>query len=197
MEFKQVPLAEKCNIKTYSTYIIKTWVATDLPEGAFGTIHVLTLCPGQSHDIHCEPGSFVYIEDAIYGHDENVTTERCSIPIDDFCSESTEDFVSFTTEKSITDIRVPRRHTTCPDRQQWPLNFVQIEYVCVQGKLRWCGLLISWFCFPYSICFCEIWHISALNIYSKHWAGIGSWNPSSQDTTNTKQSNKTHAHTYI
>ena len=32
MEFKQVPLAEKCNIKTYSAYIIKTWVATDLPR---------------------------------------------------------------------------------------------------------------------------------------------------------------------
>ena len=142
-------------------------------KGCFDTmVDILTVCPGQSRDIHCGPLSFLYIQDAIYGHNDNITTTDCSIPVGNFCYESTDDFVSFMTGKSIYDIRVPRRNMTCLEGHQRQPNFVQIEYVCVQGRLRWCSLSLV-----VLRIFCKARHGPEFSIDSQYFTCAGTVKP--------------------
>ena len=98
----------------------------------------LIVCEGQTGEIHCPFGSFLYILQSMYGHHDNATqqdpTEECSLQLGwDACDEETLDFLPFTTEESITNIQVPRRKFTCPDGRKQPINYAQIEYMCIQG----------------------------------------------------------------
>ena len=95
----------------------------------------LTVCPEQSREIHCDHGNFLYIGDVKFGYNnESVTPQFCSsLPWWFECVKILYDFQRFTTEQSITDIRVPPGNITCLGDQQLPLNFIEIEFSCVPG----------------------------------------------------------------
>ena len=74
----------------------------------------------------------------MYGHHENATqqdpTEECSLELGwDACDDETLDFLPFTTEESMTNIQVPHGKVTCPNARERPINYAQIEHVCVPG----------------------------------------------------------------
>ena len=93
----------------------------------------LTVCRGQSRNIHCHHPDFLFILYAVYGYSENASANRCSKDMFfDGCNKHTLDYFIFTTEQSITDIRVPNRNITCRSRE-WPLTYVEICYLCIPG----------------------------------------------------------------
>ena len=99
------------------------------------------VCRGQTGKIHCPRGSFVYIQEAVYGHNENLTqqdpTEECLVPSGlDTCDDETSDFVPFTTKQSIPNIQVPHGNVTCPNGRERPINYAQIEFMCIPGIIN-------------------------------------------------------------
>ena len=96
------------------------------------------VCQAQPGEMHCPHGSFLYIMGAVYGHSQNETqqntTDVCSLRFArDTCYEETLDFLSFTTEESITNIQLPNRNITCTNGSELPINYAHIEHVCVPG----------------------------------------------------------------
>ena len=101
--------------------------------------NVFTLCQGQSHGIYCNYPSFLHIEYAVYCYNENVrmdhSTDMCFPFVGDpVCVESTLDFVSLRTERTIPNIRVPHGNVTVPSGLQRDYNFVAIYYTCLTSK---------------------------------------------------------------
>ena len=99
------------------------------------------VCQSQSGDIHCPHGSFLFVDGATYGHNENATqqdtTKECSLSFDgDICYEETLDFLPYTTEQSITNIQVPNRNVTCSNGLEVPINYALINHMCVPGMDR-------------------------------------------------------------
>ena len=122
--------------------VSSTYLTILLADGTIINTTLLIVCREQFGEIHCDQSSFLYIDYAAYGYSEtiteNITTEQCPSQFPwESCRQITNDFVPFTTEQSITNIRVPRRNTTCSSDHQRPFNFVEIEYLCIEGRLGW------------------------------------------------------------
>ena len=111
-------------------------------DGTFVNRTLLVVCQSQAGEIYCQLGSFLYINEAVYGHNENATqqdsTEECPLPsVVNECSEITFDILPFTTEQSIPipNIQVPRGNITCENGSERAINYAQIEHMCTPGTI--------------------------------------------------------------